>query len=54
MINNNLRTTSIYKTLQNWFDPANEGSPYKNIDRNTIKVSITLNGIAKKTICIVK
>jgi hypothetical protein len=54
MIKDNLRTSNIYKTLQAWFDPAIEGSPYKSVTRDGVRVSITLNGIAKKTICIVR
>gem|GEM_PF-5827206 len=44
----------MYKVLQGWFDPAQEGNPYKNVVRDGIRVSITLDGIAKKTICIVR
>jgi hypothetical protein len=54
MIKDNLRTINIYKTLKEWFDPAIEGDPYKNISRDRIRVTITLNGVAKKTVCIVR
>lgn len=44
----------FYKGLQEWFDPAVEGNPYKNKQNKNVRVSITITGIAQKTVCIVR
>jgi hypothetical protein len=44
----------FYKGLQEWFDPATEGSPYIRSKTQGVRVKITLDGIARKTVWIVK
>lgn len=44
----------IYKGLQEWFDPATEGSPYLRSKNQEVRVKITLDGVAKKTVWIIR
>lgn len=44
----------FYKGLQEWFDPATEGNPYIRSKNQEVRVKITLDGIAKKTVWIIR
>ncbi len=44
----------FYKGLQEWFDPAYEGNPYKNKYGEHASVTIKISGIATKTVYIVR
>lgn len=44
----------FYKGLQEWFDPATEGNPYKSKQEKHAGVTIRITGIASKTVYIVR